>query len=81
MIGKQNTKNGMYEIKFSDILLDNSLLHPTFSVKPTAKQANNLYHLTKMKDIITYLHRCCFSPKISMWCAAIDKGFFNLGRI
>ena len=56
MIVKRNTKNRMYEINFSDILLDNSLLHSTLSVKPSAKQANNLYYLTKMKDIITYLH-------------------------
>ena len=77
MISKQNTKNGMYEIHFSDILLDKSLIHPILSVKPITKQANNLYHLTKMKGVFTYLHQYCFSPKTSTWCVAIDKGFFQ----
>ena len=78
LIGRHNTKNRMYKINFTNILLDKSLLHPTTPIKPTIKQANNLYHLKKkMKDVINYLHQCCFSPKASTWSAAMDTGFFQ----
>ena len=64
----------MYEVNLKDIFQE-SIEIPT----PTTNQTdiiNNVYHLTKMKEVIQYLHWCCFSPKISTWCDAIDKGFF-----
>ena len=38
---------------------------------------NNLYHLTRIKEVIDFLHRCCFLLPISTWCKAINKGFFQ----
>jgi hypothetical protein len=39
-------------------------------------QANNAYQLKSKKDLIIFLHAAAFSPCISTWCQAIEKGFF-----
>ena len=58
MKGKRNLKNGMYEVNLKNIMLDNNYIN---SVQhKTTPQISNLYHLTKTKEVIQYLHRCCF---------------------
>ena len=80
MKGKRNFRNGMYEINLTNInkieiprnnpiIKDNTINQSQLS--------SNVYHITKTKEVIEYLHRCCFSPKISTWCDAIDNGFFS----
>ena len=75
MKGKRNFKNGMYEVNIQNIMLDNNYINSVQN--KTTPQINNLYHLTKTKEVIQYLHRCCFAPKTSTWCDAIDNGFFQ----
>ena len=38
------------------------------------KRANNVHELTTKEDIVKYYRRCCFSPTISTWKAAIGAG-------
>jgi hypothetical protein len=38
--------------------------------------ANNVLELTVKQDIVTYLHRACFSPVPSTWLKAIDACHF-----
>jgi hypothetical protein len=48
-------------------------LVPQLDYQPTA---NNVHELTVKLDIVTYLHRACFSPVPSSWLKAIDAGHF-----
>ena len=41
-----------------------------------ALTANNVYEHSTKRDLILYLHRCCFSPATKTWRAAINAGFF-----
>lgn len=38
--------------------------------------AYNAYETTTQRDLVRYLHQCCFSPTTSSWLAAIKAGFF-----
>ena len=47
--------------------------------KPTRIEhtPNNLYHYTtNAADRVAFYHACCFSPSLSTWTAAIDRGHF-----
>ena len=33
--------------------------------------------MTTLRDLVTYLHRACFSPVTRTWTKAIDAGFFS----
>ena len=74
MTGQRNWYNQIYEV---NILQPQATLirhvHP-INNNPII---NNLYHLTKAKEAIKYLHKCCFIPPIDSWCKAIDHGFFH----
>ena len=76
MRGKRNLRNGMYEVNIKHLEVNESLLSANTNIPDYAK-INNIYHITKTREVIQYLHRCCFSPKISTWCNAIDCGFFQ----
>ena len=39
-----------------------------------AKFANSAYQLKVKKDLVTYYHKCCFSPVIPTWIRAIENG-------
>ena len=38
--------------------------------------ADNAYKVKVKRDLITYHHRCCFSPVVSTWIRAIENGNF-----
>ena len=38
--------------------------------------AYNAYEIKAKKELVEYYHRCCFSPVISTWITAIEKGNF-----
>ena len=75
MKGKRNLRNNMYGINLHNLSFDNNIYQS--QLKETNNHAGNLYHLTKTKEVVQYLHCCCFSPATSTWCDAIDKGFFQ----
>jgi hypothetical protein len=39
--------------------------------------ANSIYEMTSKTDLVTYLHKCGFSPTTSAWLKAIKSGFFT----
>ena len=41
-----------------------------------ANCSNNAYEIKAKKQLMTYYHRCCFSPVISTWIKAIEQGNF-----
>ena len=44
---------------------------------PPPQKANIVIQYKPVGDAIKFLHAACFSPCISSWCKAIDKGFFK----
>ena len=44
---------------------------------PPPQQANIIIQYKPVGDAIKFLHAACFSPCVSSWCKAIDKGFFK----
>ena len=38
------------------------------------KFVNNAYEVKVKKDLITYYHKCCFSPVVSTWIRGIENG-------
>jgi hypothetical protein len=38
--------------------------------------AHNVYEQKSIKDTITYLHACCFSPVTDTWLKSIQNGHF-----
>ena len=40
------------------------------------KFANNAYEIQTKRDLVSYYHKCCFSPVVSTWIKAIDNGNF-----
>jgi hypothetical protein len=73
--GQRNTSTGMWYI---DLENQQKLARPAASPSKTipAPEANNVYEINNKRDIITYLHKACFSPVPSTWIKAIDAGFF-----
>ena len=47
------------------------------NIQPPTHTANNVYQLTRKKDLVQYMHAACFSPVPTTWCAAINAGSFN----
>ncbi len=39
--------------------------------------ANSVYEMETKSDLVTYLHKCCYSPTTSGWLKAIKNGFFT----
>ena len=76
MKGTRNFRNGMYEVNLLNI---ENIKIPPKQPQPsvTDGQSNNVYHITKTKEVIEYLHQCCFSPKLLTWCNTIDNGIFS----
>ena len=52
---------------------------PPIPPPPPAQQSevNSIYHLTRMRDIVQYLHKACFYPPKSTWIKAIQAGYFT----
>ena len=44
---------------------------------PPPQKANIVIQYKPVGDAIKFLHAACFSPCVSSWCKAIDKGFFK----
>ena len=68
--GYRNRTTGMWTINLSYqalLLKDNS--------QPL--QANNVYELSKKRNIITYLHKAAFSPFSATWIEAVNSGLFT----
>ena len=36
--------------------------------------SNNAYEIKAKRELMTYYHRCCFSPVISTWLKATENG-------
>ena len=54
-----------------------NLLPPTINTtNRTIQQMNNVYEVSKQRDIVQYLHKAAFSPVPSTWITAINAGFF-----
>ena len=73
VIGQRDTRTGLWHVD----------LHPTRSTDtlPTEHpsyqhQANSAYAQKTKADLLTFLHRACFSPSVSTWTQAIDNNFF-----
>lgn len=56
--------NGLYQVTLP------------ISGQSSALGANNVYESTTIADTVAYLHAAAFSPVMSMFVAAIQKGFF-----
>ena len=63
--GNRNRQNGMWYLNL-----------PTQETQ-TMHSANFVLPYKPIKQVIQFLHAACFSPCISTWCSAIDKGFFK----
>ena len=62
----RNNLNNMYKVNIQNC-----------EEPQTVKRIHNLYHLAKIKDVLKYLHQCCFLPPIATWCGTIDNNFFQ----
>jgi hypothetical protein len=73
IIGIRDPTTGMW---LTDISSEGTVT-PVPSQQPTHHQANSAYEQKTKVKLIEFLHRACFSPPISTWIQAIDKGFFT----
>ena len=73
IIGKRDTRNGLYNINLaprSQPAVRNTLfLHTAY--------ADSAYKIRTKLDIVRYLHCAAFSPVISTWTKAIDAGYYT----
>ena len=69
--GKRDYSTGMWNIRIPLIPANNT-------TKVTFKhQANFILPHKPISDCIKFMHAACFTPCISTWTKAIDKGFFS----
>jgi hypothetical protein len=59
--GQRNIASGLYHVP----------------LQTTPAQANSAYHTKSNRELIKYLHQCCFCPSSTTWTTAIAKGFFS----
>jgi hypothetical protein len=52
------------------------LVNRTSAQAAPVHYVHNLYEQKSIKDTITYLHTCCFSPVQDTWIKAIQNGHF-----
>jgi hypothetical protein len=74
IIGLRDPSNGMWlaDITPTGVINPYPAQHPTYQ-----NVANSAYEQTNKTQLIHFLHRTCFSPVLSTWIQAIDKGFFT----
>lgn len=70
-IGKRNNATGLWDIPITP---QSTTIHTRQT--SSTQTANNAYNMQTKRELITFLHAAAFSPTVTTWCAAIDKGFF-----
>jgi hypothetical protein len=72
--GSRDSSTGLWQLGLQPGTLPQTtqLVHQPDN-QPTT---NNVHELAVKQDIVTYLHRACFSPVPSTWLKAIDAGHF-----
>ena len=71
-IGTRNKRTGLWDIPLSP-----NTTQPAQVKQNNTKIAKNAYTIRSKRNLITFLNAAAFSPAVSTWCAAIDKGYFT----
>ena len=69
VIGHRDPTNGLWNVP----LLGS---HQPTNTFPVTSVSNSAYEMQTLPDLVTYLHRACFSPVPATWTKAIDAGYF-----
>ena len=65
----------------ANMTTDKNTVQPKLNIKHMEnlgsinKLANNAYDIKVKRDLVTYYHKCCFSPVVSIWIETIENGF------
>jgi hypothetical protein len=66
--GQRHPATGLWTVPLPTDTNDNQ--------KIPSEQINSVYATTNLRDLVQYLHQCCYSPTPSAWIKAIQLGNF-----
>jgi hypothetical protein len=73
MHGTRMPHNGMWMVNLSNTAIRPP---PQTHVPNVTHTCANIHTISTKRNLVTYFHKCCFSPTVSAWIAATDAGFF-----